>query len=456
MLAPLAGIGIVLLSELGLSELGRHLRPPDPARYRDGEPVSRPLRPEPRSFAQNARIHGVSSWSCRVMAGSHRARCTSTSVRHHGRSLHMLRRAPILARRLAGTAAATTALVLAPLGTALAGASSPTTPTASGTAAGGPQCQLFTPLEGGVEQFEQAFDAGSGQSVFTGSNDIAQQMANGSGCPVGPAQSPPGGLPSEPPSGVPSGPPSGGGSSGGPQCQLFSPVEGGIEQIEQAFDSGSGQSVFTGSNDIAQQMANGSGCPVGPAQSPPGGLPSEPPSGVPSGPPSGGGSSGGPQCQLFTPLEGGVEQIEQAFDSGSGQSAFTGSNDIAQQIANGTGCPLSSSGSPSPGTSPGSGNGGGNNGAGGGGTTGGNGGSGGSGTSGSGSGSGSSAGSSGSEPGALLASSSGGAETAPTGSTLPFTGEPPWIRLAGLIALVVAAVAGLGAVGLRVAGRAGA
>ena len=290
----------------------------------------------------------------------------------------MLRRAPILARRLAGTAAATTALVLAPLGTALAGASSPTTPTASGTAAGGPQCQLFTPLEGGVEQFEQAFDAGSGQSVFTGSNDIAQQMANGSGCPVGPAQSPPGGLPSEPPSGVPSGPPSGGGSSGGPQCQLFSPVEGGIEQIEQA------------------------------------------------------------------------------FDSGSGQSAFTGSNDIAQQIANGTGCPLSSSGSPSPGTSPGSGNGGGNNGAGGGGTTGGNGGSGGSGTSGSGSGSGSSAGSSGSEPGALLASSSGGAETAPTGSTLPFTGEPPWIRLAGLIALVVAAVAGLGAVGLRVAGRAGA
>ncbi|MHB8594112.1 MAG: hypothetical protein ACYDB3_07220, partial [Acidimicrobiales bacterium] len=57
---------------------------------------------------------------------------------------------------------------------------------------------------------------------------------------------------------------------------------------------------------------------------------------------------------------------------------------------------------------------------------------------------------------ATLADSSGlgtGASTASGSGSLPFTGEPPWIPLAGWIALILAFAAALAAIGLRLAGR---
>ncbi|MHB8681421.1 MAG: hypothetical protein ACYDA2_04915 [Acidimicrobiales bacterium] len=346
----------------------------------------------------------------------------------------------------AGTAAV---LVLAPIG---AGAASAVTHGAQTADSSAPQCQLFGPVEGGIEQFEQAFDSGSGQKVFTGQADIAQQFATGSGCPI-PASSG-GGAPSGLPSGVPAGPPSsgGGGSSSAPQCQLFDPVTGGLQQVEAAFDSGSGQGAFAGSNDVAAAIDSGAGCTgTKPLTAPSGGSSGGgAPSGLPAGPPSsgGGGSSSGPQCQLFDPVTGGIQQAEAAFDSGSGQGAFTGSNDVAAAIDSGAGCTGTKPLTASSGSSGSSSSGGGNPQS----STGGQGGSSGGGSTTSPSG-GSSGGSGG---GATFADNGGSATSAGTGGgsgSLPFTGEPSWIPLAGVIALVLALVAALLAIGLRVAAR---
>ncbi|HUY63360.1 MAG TPA: hypothetical protein VMV14_02455 [Acidimicrobiales bacterium] len=346
-----------------------------------------------------------------------------------------------LVGKLLGVGVASAALALAPFAAGVAGAAPSHV---ASSAAAGPQCQLFSPLEGAFYQFEAAWNAQAGSQgapsfgapSFASSGqlpDIAGQMAAGSGCPISTGSS---GTPA-PPSGVPA-PPSSGGGSGGPQCQLFSPLEGGIEQFEQAWNSQAGSQgapEFGGKGpfpDIAAQMASGSGCPISSSSGGPG---------LPSAPSSGGGSSSAPQCALFTPLAAGVEQVEQGFDSGSGQSTFTGSNDIAAQILTGSGCaPTSGSGS--------------NTTSGGGNTQSSTGSQGGS--SGGGSATSPSSGNSGSSGGATLADNSVTGSDAGTGGgsgSLPFTGEPSWIPLAGLIALVLAAMAALAAIALRLAGR---
>ncbi|MHB8593566.1 MAG: hypothetical protein ACYDB3_04430, partial [Acidimicrobiales bacterium] len=260
-------------------------------------------------------------------------------------------------KKIVGAGAATAVMVLAPLGVALAGANPAPVAAANGAssaaASPGPQCQLFSPLEGGILQFETAWNAQAGSQgapefgapSFASSGqlpDIAGQMAAGTGCPATSSGSP------GAPSGLPSGPPSSGGGSGGPQCQLFSPLEGGIEQFEQAWNAQAGSQgapEFGGKGpfpDIAAQMASGSGCPIGSSSGSP----------VPA-PPSSGGGSSAPQCQLFIPLAGGIAQIEAAWNSGPGASgAPTFGNqipDIAAQILSGSGC---SAGTPSNSTSP--------------------------------------------------------------------------------------------------------
>lgn len=360
------------------------------------------------------------------------------------------------ARKMIGAGAAAGLLVLGPLGAAAAFGATHTTSTTRTADNSAPQCQLFGPIEGGIQQFEQQWNASvpSGAPKFGNPlPDIAAQLAAITGCaPTSPSAptppSPPGGgggAPSGLPSGVPSAPgaPGGGSGSGGsgsaPQCALFDPVTGGLQQVENAWNTNSGQYTFTGSNDVAAAIDNGAGCS--------GTKPLVAPSGSGSGSSGGSGGSGSaPQCQLFTPLEGGIEQVEQQIDTNSGgQNPFAGSNDIAQQMASKSGCPITTSGS-------GSGSGSGNN------------------TSGSGGGNTSGTTQGGSSDGTTSSSSSGGTDsgggaataadfgtgssgTSGSGGALAFTGEPSWIPLAGVLLLILAGLSGLVAIGMRVVAR---
>jgi hypothetical protein len=373
-------------------------------------------------------------------------------------------------RKIVGAGAATAALVLAPVGVGMAAAGG--VPAPSGAKASGVPaqlCQLFSPLQGVFAEFESQWNqqaASQGAPGFDPDGplpDIAGQMAGGTGCPTQSPGGAPSGLPSGPPSapgGAPSAPGggSGGGSSEGPQCQIFDPLTGGIEQFEQAWNAQAGSQGAPEFGDkgpfpdIAAQIASGAQCNA-PSTSG-GGAPSGLPGGAPSAPGGGsGGSGGGPQCQIFDPLASGVQQIEAAWNAQAGSQGaptFGGQiPDIAAQIDNGAGCsgvtPLGStsgSGGSNSGGSSGSGSGSGSTG--------------GSGGSGDGASTSPSGGSSSSDSGSTLADSSGGsgATTAASGSgSLPFTGEPTWIPLTGLLALVVAGASALFALGLRLTAR---
>lgn len=373
-------------------------------------------------------------------------------------------------KKIVGAGAATAALVLAPVGVSMAAASGVPAPSGA-KASGAPSqlCDLFSPLQGVFAEFESQWNQQAASHGAPGFDphgplpDIAGQMAGGTGCATQSPSGAPSGLPGSAPS-APAAPPSapgngsGGGNSEGPQCSIFDPLTGGIEQFEQAWNAQAGSQGAPEFGDkgpfpdIAAQIASGAQCNApstsgGGAPPAPGGAPSGLPGGAPPAP---GGGSGGPQCQIFDPLASGVQQIEAAWNDQAGSHGaptFGGQiPDIAAQIDNGAGCsgvtPLGST-TGSGGSNPG-------------GSGSGNGSTGGSGGSGNDASTSPNGGSSSSDSGSTPADSSGGSgvTTAASGSgSLPFTGEPTWIPLTGLLALVVAGASALLALGLRLAAR---
>ena len=218
-------------------------------------------------------------------------------------------------------------------------------------------------------------------------------------------------------------------ASSGQQCALIDPLATALQQVESQWNTNAGPHgapQFGGQiPDIAYEVDSGAGCSGITAALTP----------VSSGSGSGGSGSSEPQqCQLIDPVAGALQEIEEQWNTNAGShgapefGAGQSFPDIAYEIDSGAGCSgvselgapkTTSSSSPAPPS----------------GTTGSSGSNGGS--------------------GAVISASSGfgtGSTSAGSGA-LAMTGEPSWIPTAGILALVLAALAALASIGLRLAGR---
>ncbi|MHB8593109.1 MAG: hypothetical protein ACYDB3_02080 [Acidimicrobiales bacterium] len=239
---------------------------------------------------------------------------------------------------------ASAVLGLAPLAATLvapsapAGAATPTAPARAASSSSSPSqlCAVFQGLASGAYEVETGWNSqagsNSGAPTFTlGASggpfpDFAGQIASGAnssplGCTINEA------TPPSSPQAV--------------LCAVFQGVVSGLEAVEQGWDSGSGQSSFTGSNDIGGQIASGANSNLG-CNPPITTTPASSPAPTPS-PPSGGGGGPSSLCPAFAALASGLETLESGWNGGApagaptfAQGSAAGSfPDFAGQIASG-------------------------------------------------------------------------------------------------------------------------